>query len=183
MVSIAVFYVNLSAVYQLFVDEKSLAKTEDNTVAASVVGASRKSIGLIGAPKDIYLASDFELVKDKYKAYISLVPSETDGSRRIRDYAQASGRGIMEITPENFDITPEELRVFCERNGVFIYSSKNAVIYANESYIFIHTGESGDQRLSLPDDCKLTDVFSGDEFSRSFSADVGKSYLLKKHKN
>ena len=100
----------------------------------------------------------------------------------ISDYAKANDKGIMEITPKNFNITPEELRAFCKDNDVFIYSNKNAVIYANESYIFIHTGESGEQNLAIPDECKLTDVFSGEEFSSKFTANIGKSFLLKKHK-
>lgn len=166
----------------VFVDENSLSKTPDKEITANVIGGSRRSIGLIGTPKDYYLSSDFDLVKDKYKAYISLVSTETDASRRIRDYAKANDKGIMEITPKNFNITPEELRAFCKDNDVFIYSNKNAVIYANESYIFIHTGESGEQNLAIPDECKLTDVFSGEEFSSKFTANIGKSYLLKKHK-
>ena len=166
----------------IFVDENSLAKTDDNAVAAKVIGGVRRSIGLIGAPKDIYLTSDFHLVKDKYKAYISLIPSETEGSKAIRDYAVKMGKGLMEITPENVDISTECLREFCKSNGIFIYSERDAVIFANESYVFMHTGEDGKQLLRLPEDVTITDVFSGEKFECEFTSKLGKSYLLKKNK-
>jgi hypothetical protein len=164
----------------VFVDEDSLAKTADNAITAAVVGGARRSIGLIGTPKDYYLASDFESVKDKYKAYITLVPSVTDKSERIKEYAKESGKGIYEITPENSGVSSNELREFCKSFGIFIYSEKDAVTYANESYLFIHTGADGEQEIRLPEECELVDVFSGKQFLKKFSSPIGKSYLLRK---
>ena len=174
---------NSVAELAVFVDEASLAKTHDNGVARDVISMSRRSIGLIGTPKDYYLSSDFDAVKDKYKAYIMLVPSETCDSLKIRNYAKNSGKGLFEITPKNSDVTVEKLREFCKEAGVFIYSDKNAVIYANESYVFIHTGEEGAQSLELPENFELVDVFSEKKFNKKFTAPLGKSYLLRKIQN
>ena len=164
----------------VFVDENSLAKTPDNAVTAAVIGGARRSIGLIGAPKDYYLAEDFELVKDKYKAYITLVPSTTDLSEKIKEYAKMCGKGVYEITPDNADVSSSELREFCRSHGVFIYSEKDTVTYANESYVFIHTGADGDQELKLPVECELIDVFEEKAFPKKFTSPMGKSYLLRK---
>ena len=164
----------------VFVDEGSLAKTPDNEIATSVIGGARRSIGLIGAPKDYYLSSDFEAVKDKYKAYISLVPSKTELRERIKEYAESCGKGFYEITLSNADVTPDTLRNFCKASNVFIYSEKNAVIYANESYVFIHTGEEGAQKIELPEECELIDAFSGKKFNREFNSRLGESHLLRK---
>ena len=164
----------------VFVDENSLAKTPDNAIAAKVIGGARRSIGLIGTPKDYYLASDFDAVKDKYKAYITLVPSSTELCDKIKEYAAESGKGIYEITPDNADVSSNDLREFCRSHGVFIYSEKDMVIYANESYVFIHTGADGDQEIKLKDECELLDVFSESVFDKAFSSPMGKSYLLRK---
>ena len=164
----------------VFVDENSLAKTSDNAVASGVIGGARRSIGLIGTPKDYYLASDFDFVKDKYKAYITLAPSPTDLSEKIKKHAKSCGKGIFEITQTNMNVSASELRDFCKSYGVFIYSEKDAVIYANESYVFIHTGEAGKQSLKLPQKCDLIDVFSGVKFDREFISRFGESHLLRK---
>ena len=166
----------------VFVDEASLAKTHDNGLARDVIGMSRRSIGLIGTPKDYYLTADFDLVKDKYKAFISHVPTETEGSKKISEYASENGVALIEITENNFEITSAELRDFCKSAGVHIYSERDAVIYANKSFVFIHTGEDGEQRLSVPKDAPLYDVFSSKSFEPSFEAPLGKSYLLKINK-
>ena len=86
---------------------------------------------------------------------------------------------VIEITENNFEITSAELRDFCKSAGVHIYSERDAVIYANKSFVFIHTGEDGEQRLSVPKDAPLYDVFSSKSFETSFEAPLGKSYLLK----
>ena len=167
----------------VFVDEDSFAKNSDNEIGVSVVNRTRRSIGLIGVPKDMYLTSDFEKVKEKYKAFISLVPTETEGSKNIRAYAKEHSIPLFEITIENANVTSAELREFCKASGIFIYSQRDAVIYANESYVFIHTGEDGKQALSTPDNSIFTDVFSDEKFNPEFTAKIGESFLLKKQNN
>ena len=167
----------------VFVDENSFAKNSDNDIGISVVNRTKRSIGLIGAPRDTYLTSDFDAVKGNYKAFISLVPAETEGSAAIRTYAEDNNIPLLEITPDNANITSSELRNFCKEAGVSLYSERDAVIYANESYVFIHTGEEGAQSLELPENFELVDVFSEKKFNKKFTAPLGKSYLLRKIQN
>ena len=166
----------------VFVDEDSFGKNNDNDIGIAVVNRTKRALGLIGTPRDMFLTSDFDSVKDRYKAYISLVPTETEGSVAIKEYAKVNGIPLFEITLKNADVTSKELREFCKKAGVFIYSDRDAVIYANRSYVFIHTGEDGEQVLSVPDAKGLYDIFSDKEFSQEFTAPIGKSYLLRKTK-
>lgn len=175
---------NSIAEVAVFVDEESFAKNSDNEIGISVVNRTKRSIGLIGAPRDMYLTSDFDKVKEKYKAFISLVPAETEGSKAIRSYAKKNNISLFEVTMENANITPTELREFCKASGVFIYSQRDAVVYANESYLFVHTGEEGRQKISIPNQLfDLIDVFTGKKFDPEFTANIGESFLLKKRNN
>ena len=103
----------------VFVDEDSFAKNDENDIGVAVVNRTKRSIGLIGAPRDMYLTSDFDAVKDKYKAFISLVPAKTDDSSKLVAYAKEKGIPLLEITYENARISSAELREFCKSAGVF----------------------------------------------------------------
>lgn len=114
----------------------------------------RRQLGLMGTPYDCYISCDFDDIKDKYKAFILLCPIMTDTAKKIID----ENKNVLTITNENSGIAPQELRSFCRHNGVHIYTEKDAVIFANKSYLFIHTAEEGVHKLTMPDGKKLKQI-------------------------
>ena len=162
----------------VFIDENCIFGMKDSAPYSRVCYKIRENLGKCGAPYDIYLASDYSTVADRYKAIISLVPAETELSRNIEKQTLANGQGYLKITNDNFAITTDELRSFLDASGVFLYCKDDAVIYACDSFIFLHTAHSGEQKIDLPDGMRLREVFTGDEYS-PFNSDVGKSYLFK----
>ncbi len=156
----------------VFVDEKSIFNLQDSgLVYKNVVYSIREVLGKAAVPYDIYLASDFEKVKHRYKAIISLVPFPTDLSKKIKaDF-------LLEITEKNYDITHTELTDFYKTAGVHIYCDKQAVIYANESYLFFHAAEDGKQNIRLPGESDLIEAFSKEKYSGPFECKVGTSKL------
>ena len=118
----------------VFVDEKCYKHGKGNMLAYNI----RESLGLMGAPYDCYLASDFERVKGRYSAYIVIDPFRTETVDLIIAKSAEMSVPCLVIAPEMGGITPEELRDFCRRSGVHLYTDTPAVVYANESFIFVH---------------------------------------------
>jgi hypothetical protein len=77
-------------------------------------------------------------------------------------------------------ISPETLREFCRESGAYVYSNKKAVVYSNNSFVFLHTGEDGEFDFSIPGVDKYTDLFTGEEISFPTKLALGKSFLFKK---
>lgn len=156
----------------VFVDENSIFHLDDgDPVYKNVVYDIREVLGKAAVPYDIYLASDFEKVKDRYKAIILLIPFPTVISEKI------TFNSLLKITKDNYDITDKELREFYKNSGVHIYCDKQAVIYANESYLFFHSAENGKYSIVLPDDKKLVEVFTNKEYNGEFECKTGESRL------
>jgi len=160
----------------VFADEKAYCKAEDDALSRRIC-ATLHTIGTAGVPYDLFLAEDLPLVElRKYKAIILLEPAVTEASSAVAD----CGLPVIRINKDTLGISTEQLRQFYNTSGVHLYSPEDAVIYANESYLFVHTVHDGQQVLSLPEDCTLTDAFTGEPFPPTFYADTGKSFLLEK---
>ena len=136
----------------------------------------REALGKAAVPYHIYLTSDFEAIKNRYKAFVLLEPRQTADSVYIRD----SVKNLLTITPENSDITTDQLRVFYKNCGVWVYSETDMVVYADSRYVFLHTATEGEQHLRLPEQTVLADVFQNKIFDTDFVSPVGKSFLLEK---
>lgn len=162
----------------LFVDEEYCCDPATAAVAKQVCKQPRRELGLLGTPYHIYLASDFEQVKDNYRAYISLVPIETESSRTIDAYAQEHHVPHLRITAENCGITAEDLRGFCRRADVHLYTDRPAVVYANDRFLFVHAAENGELNLLLSPGETLTEMFSGKVSDGSLNVRKGDSYLF-----
>ncbi len=111
---------------------------------AATVSGIRRSLGLMGTPYDVFLVGDFERIKPRYKAFIFVCPLMTERMRcRI------------ESTPNAYTVTSETtvstdvLRAFCKTSGVHLYCENDAVVYANRSYLFLHTTVSGRYDIAL----------------------------------
>lgn len=166
----------------VFIDETALAYVEDKNAAKKICSYIRKALGAIGAPYDAYLTSDFEEVKERYKAFISLVPYSSAGSKIIKEYSKESRAPLLEIDSSNHDISAADIREFCKSAKVHLYTNDECVVYVNQSYIFIHSAKDGEISLSLPENEKLFEVFECREYPHSFSARLGKSFLFKREK-
>ena len=162
----------------VFVDEESYALISDASVTRKVCSHIREALGKMGAPYDIYLSADAPSVVDRYKAIISLVPIETELSKSVKKLAEQNNCAYIEITNDNYDMPPSELRAFLQSAGVWVYCECDAVIYANSRFIFLHTVEDGEYTLNIKNIGKLIDVFTGKPFIQGQYMKKGKSFLF-----
>lgn len=163
----------------VLVDEEAYAWAEDVSALGAVCSALREPFGKMGAPYDLYLASDGELVMDNYRAVISLKPTPSPNSDKIAAAARAKGLALLEITKENMDVTTGQLREFLRQANVHLWSDCDAVIYANESYVFLHTVADGVCPLHIPKDRILKDVLTGDIYDSERAYKKGYSCLFR----
>ena len=160
----------------VFADEKSYCKANNDDLSRGIC-ETLHTLGAAGVPYDLYLAEDYPLVSmAKYKAIVLLEPAVTEASETVA----RCGLPVLRINESNMGLTTAQLRQFYEGAGVHLYSREDLVVYANESYLFLHTTRDGQHLLHLPGDTALTDAFSGAPFSPEFEAKVGTSYLLRK---
>lgn len=162
----------------VFVDEESFAHISNNTVTKNVCCDIREALGKMGAPYDIYLSADVPSVIERYKAIISLVPIETEHSKRVKELAKQRGCLLLEITNDNYDLTSGELRAFLQSAGVWVYCQRDAVIYANDHFIFLHTAEDGEYSLNVKNGGKLIDVLTEEPFTQGQYLKKCKSFIL-----
>ncbi|MBQ8407521.1 MAG: hypothetical protein IJY39_01515 [Clostridia bacterium] len=145
----------------VFIDEKAYKFSSGGGLAYNI----RESLGKIGAPYDCYLASDYERVKERYSAVILIDPYRTPLAQSIVTDTEKRGVGLFVITPQNAAVTPEVLRRFCRENGVHIYTDRDAVVYANESYLFVHAEGDEMPEITLPDGSSATPLFTSEATS------------------
>ena len=141
----------------LIADEKIVPAIHNNKAHTllDTLYYGRVPLGLMGTPYDTYLAEDFEDIKDKYKAFIILSPYINETLQKII----AKTPNCLVITYENHDITTDEIRDFLRKQNVHLYSEKDAVIYANKSYFFIHTTAHGKAEIKMPKGKKLKQIY------------------------
>ena len=82
------------------------------------------------------------------------------------------------IRPDNADITSAELRSFLRKAGVSLLCQQDAVIYANQSYLFVHAVSNGICELNVPGCRDLVDALSGQPYPAQFACKKGESYLF-----
>lgn len=134
----------------LFVDERAYAESE----ASYFVSLIRRNLGLVGAAYDVYLVDDFAAVADRYALCVFLVPHETE---RMTAAIHARPSGKMVITDENWEKEPSEWRELFRAAGVPLRTKSDAIVYENESYLFI--GCEGDVQPVY--DGKLEQIWNG----------------------
>jgi hypothetical protein len=114
----------------VFIDEKAMLKRDATDEAYNF----RHALGLMGAAYDIYLVNDFVAVQDKYKLCVFIVPEKTD---LMTEAINSCTCKKLVITKENCSLDASHLRVILKNAGVSLRASEDAVVYENESYIFI----------------------------------------------
>ena len=167
-----------SAEVAVFIDEEACSFAENKDSAKKICHYVRKELGHIGTPYDAYLASDFENVKDNYKAFILLSPATTELGKKIDKLAKAHSLPLFVVDDTTKDVSAVELREFCQMANVHLYCDDSAVIYANKKYLFVHTAKSGECRLNIKNGKRLFEVFEKKYYESTFNSDFGKSYLF-----
>ena len=142
----------------VIVDSDMMNSIHIGTKEANTVYLVRRQLGLMGTPYDCYLASDFDTIKDKYKAFILLCPVMTERNEKIL----SENKNVFAINVENRELEPSVLREFCRSLGVHIYCEKDAVIFVNKSYFFVHSTSEGVYNINMPDGKKLKQIFGSD---------------------
>ena len=145
----------------VLIDEHSLSAfspEERVRVAKPVCYAFREQLGKVGAPYDSYLATDFDMIKDKYRAFVIMAPKMTAELESII----AACDSPLVVTEANCNMTVSELREYLKSRGVHLYTEDDAVVYVNKSYLFLHTVKHGRVNISMPDGKKLRRLL-GDE--------------------
>ena len=147
----------------VFIDEKCYKYCKNNHSGMALAYHFRDVLGKIGTPYDVYLASDYELVKDKYKAVILIEPYPTALLDSIMADAEQRGIGCYKVNMDNLSITTTEVfRDFCRRNGVHLYVESDAVVFANESYIFVHCEGQKLPEINMPDGKSFKSLFNSE---------------------
>lgn len=144
----------------VFIDEKAFRTPEGNSVGPGTAYKIREALGKIGAPYDCYLACDYDAVKEKYKACVLLEPHPTILSEHIKADTAERQVGCFVVDKVSYTVTPDTLRQFCRENGVHLYCNKDAVIYVNDSYLFIHTCSEGRLEINMPEGKTLSPLYA-----------------------
>ena len=161
----------------VFVDEAAYCRIpEGNPVAHNVCFKVRQALGKTGIPYDIYLASDFEAVCERYKAYIFLVPLETETVVSAIDYASAAKVPFLVINELNYRITTNELRKFYASAGLIPWDNFDTVVFENESYLFLHACQAGVHHVPGI----YRDTFTGETVENEIALHQFQSILLEK---
>ena len=144
----------------VFIDEGAFKYPEGTSCGPGTAYLIREALGKIGTPYDCFLATDFDAVKDNYKAYVLLEPCKTELSEYIKADAAKTNKGCYVVDKETYRVSPEALRSFCKDNGIHLYCDRDAVVYVNESYLFIHTCSEGKLEITMPEGKKLSPLFA-----------------------
>lgn len=155
----------------LLIDPKMLNSITLGDKNYAVVYKLRFTMGLTGVPYDSFLISDFEDIKDKYKAFIIPCPIMTAATEKLLNENK-------NVFPVKADVTALELRQFCNEHGVHIYSEKDAVVFANKSYLFLHTTSSGIYNISMPSNKELRQIFGKAVDLKTDILDENSGYLF-----
>jgi beta-galactosidase len=147
----------------VFIDEKCYKYCKNNHSGMSIAYHFRDVLGKIGTPYDVYLASDYELVKERYKAVILLEPHPTELLDAIFADAKSRGVGCYKVGMDNLaDTTTEVFRKLCRESGVHIYVESDAVVFANESYIYVHCEGQELPKIRMRDRRGLKSLFESE---------------------
>ena len=64
-------------------------------------------------------------------------------------------------SPLKKKFTVNELRAFCQTNGIHIYCESDDIVYVNENYICIYAVTEGEKTLDLGKERSITELLAG----------------------
>ena len=77
-------------------------------------------------------------------------------------------------------VNPEDLVSFYKKSGVHVYTNLPAVVYASDSYVFLHTAKQGIYDFGFDGKKTFKDLFTGENYTFPCEMEFGKSYLFEK---
>ena len=149
----------LSAEIVFFADESSYAKLFSNSPHVKAPSHTRKAMGNIGAPYDIFMVEDAESVLPRYKAAIFPFPIPSEAGQKAIALCRQWGIPCLYADAEHYEFTVAELRDFLKNTNVHCYTNENDVIYVGQGYIGLHAAAKGTKTVHLPTTLCLTPVF------------------------
>lgn len=152
----------------LFADETSYANLLSKSPQLTGIYRTRTNMGNIGAPYDICMVEDAEVVLSKYKAVVFPFPIPSEAGKYVLELCIKKGIPYLAATPEHTELTTDEIRTFIKNSGVHIYAEKDDVVYAGNGYLGIHSAIGGDKSLTLPFKCRIKPIF-GTDISEQFT--------------
>ena len=144
----------------VFLDENSYLKRNHRVVEWNTCN----QLGLTGAMNDVFLASDFDAVYNKYKACVFVQPIETGLMSECIQKATESGKAVRVIGEED-DLTAEDFKAFLSGAGVEMPTPQKAVVYTGRRFASFHAHEEGIYDFTLDGRKTFTDLFTGEEIS------------------
>ena len=160
----------------LFVDEKSYAKAE----RGGVVSETAKALGLVGAPYDAYLTSDFDRVYQNYRACVFAKPAESQLVDESVGKASAAGKAVAVRVDTDRPVSTEPLRDFLEASGIPLYTNRKAVVYRGEKYLCLYTAEEGEYHFESDGKTTFTDLFTGETLTFPATLSKYKCFLFER---
>ena len=145
----------------VFIDEKThYISDSHNNVGFNF----RIPIGSSGVPYAVYEMSDFDKVKDNYKAIILLEPYKTQCIDNAKITLENENKAFMVLT-NDIILTPELFREFARKNGLHIYIESNDVVHVCNNFISVHKGENTERKtvINLPGVRKITPIIDEGE--------------------
>jgi len=157
----------------LIIDERALITVDsDENYLHDIVHRFMVTLGNTATPYDVYLSSDAEAVKDRYKAAICLLPCSDEALATFPEDRRLDVELVGRLPGEG------ELCGFFEKADITRYTDRRAVVYASESYICLHTVEDGEITLTVDGKTDLTDIITGEKVFFPIYANLGKTYLF-----
>lgn len=150
----------------VFLDETATSYIGKQHPAYTAVKDMRIPLGATGAPYHVYLFSDFDRIDWKstsYKVALFLIPKEDPLIEAAKKKLDSLGIASLGISGEKPTYSSGELRSFYSKNGVFLYSNSDDVVYAGNGYVCFHAATEGEKTLSFPVPLKCTDLVSGSQ--------------------
>lgn len=144
----------------VFVDESAYKYLTDGSLR-NIFHSQRSELGLMGTPYDIYDVYDFEEVYKDYKAIILLSNAKTVYMENARNLCKENNVPYIMTSTLKEKFTVNELRAFCETNGVHVYCETDDIIYVNENYICIYAVTAGEKTLSLGRERAVSELLEG----------------------
>ena len=117
----------------------------------------RRNLGLSGATYDCYLVDDFAAVASRYRLCIFCVPAETERMTEAIRSCQCEKVILSGDNFEDWEKSTAEWRTLFRNAGVPVRTEGDAVVYENESYLYI--GAQGD--ISPVYDGELEQIWDG----------------------
>ena len=144
----------------VFVDESAYKYLASGSLC-NVFFNQREELGLMGAPYDMYDVYDFEEVYENYKAVILLSTAKTEYMENARNLCEENGVPYIATSALKKSFSVNELRAFCETNGVHIYCETDDIVYVNENYICIYAVTEGEKTISLVKEKNVSELLGG----------------------